>query len=282
MNTLKTFFLMAALMGIAIFVGELIGGRQGMIIAFGFAFFGNFFAYWFSDKVVLKMYHAREVTEAEAPQLYRIVHNLAISAGMPMPKVYIIPGDQPNAFATGRNPSHAAVAVTEGIMSLLSDDELEGVLAHELAHVRHRDILIGTIAATVAGAIMMLSRMAQFAAIFGGGSRDDDDRGNIFVVIIVAMVGGLAAMLIQLAISRSREFGADAGGAEICGKPLALASALRKLEMGAQRVPMDANPATAHMFIVNPFSAQGVANWFSTHPPIPDRIERLEKLAWKQ
>ncbi|MCL6459650.1 MAG: M48 family metalloprotease [Gorillibacterium sp.] len=218
------------------------------------------------------MYGAQEVTEAQAPELFGIVRRLAISAGIPMPKVYIIPAAQPNAFATGRNPDHAAVAVTEGIMRLLDEQELEGVLAHELAHIKNRDILIATIAATIAGAIMMLSRFAFF---FGG--RDDEDR-NPLVMLIAIIVAPIAAMLIQLAISRQREYGADESGAQICGKPLALASALAKLERGKEHIPMDANPATAHMFIVNPFSAQGIVTLFSTHPPIPDRIARLERM----
>jgi len=278
MNSLKTFLLMLAIFGIAVFVGNLVGGRSGMVIAFGIAFVMNFGAYWFSDKIVLRMYGAQEVDESQAPKLHSILHRLTLSAGIPMPKVYIIPMDQPNAFATGRDPNHAAVAVTEGITRLLSDDELEGVLAHELAHVKNRDILIGTIAATVAGAVMMMSNMARFAAIFGGG-RDDEEGGNPIAVLIISMVAAFAAMLIQLAISRSREYGADATGAEVCGNPRALAGALRKLEMGAQRIPMDANPATAHMFIVNPFSLEGIGRLFSTHPPVPDRIARLEAMS---
>ncbi|MCL5104651.1 MAG: zinc metalloprotease HtpX [Armatimonadetes bacterium] len=277
MNWFKTFVLMGILTGIAILIGGLIGGRSGMIIAFGIAAVMNFGSYWFSDKIVLSMYGAREVSEAEDARLFAIVRRLAQSAGLPMPKVYRMPADQPNAFATGRNPSHAAVAVTDGLMALLNDDEVEGVLAHELAHVKHRDILIGTIAATMAGAIMMISNMARFAAIFGGG-RDNEEGGNPIAVLIVSIVAGIAAMMVQMAISRSREFGADEGGAEISGKPWALANALRKLEHGAQKVPMDANPATAHMFIVNPFSAEGVARLFSTHPPTSDRIARLERM----
>jgi len=272
MNWFKTFLLMGALTALVVLIGDWIGGSQGMVLAFGFAILMNFGAYWFSDKIVLSMYGAQEVTESQAPELFGIVRRLVVNAGIPMPKVYIIPADQPNAFATGRNPDHAAVAVTEGIMRLLDEQELEGVLAHELAHIKNRDILIATIAATIAGAIMMLSRFAFF---FGG--RDDEDR-NPLVMLIAIIVAPIAAMLIQLAISRQREYGADESGARICGKPLALASALAKLERGKERIPMDANPATAHMFIVNPFSAQGIATLFSTHPPIPDRIARLERM----
>lgn len=272
MNWFKTFLLMGALTALVVLIGDWIGGSQGMVLAFGFAILMNFGAYWFSDKIVLSMYGAQEVTESQAPELFGIVRRLAVNARIPMPKVYIIPADQPNAFATGRNPDHAAVAVTEGIMRLLDEQELEGVLAHELAHIKNRDILIATIAATIAGAVMMLSRFALF---FGG--RDDEDR-NPLVMFIAIIVAPIAAMLIQLAISRQREYGADESGAQICGKPLALASALAKLERGKERIPMDANPATAHMFIVNPFSAQGIATLFSTHPPIPDRIARLERM----
>lgn len=274
MNWFKTFLLMGALTAIALVVGNALGGRSGMIMAFGFAAVMNFTSYWFSDKIVLAMYGAREVDERQAPRLFGIVRGMVQSAGMPMPKVYVIPADQPNAFATGRDPQHAAVAVTEGIMRLLSEDELEGVLAHELAHVKNRDVLIGTIAATMAGAIMMLSRLA----LFFGGSRDDRGGGSPIVMLVAMIVAPIAALLVQMAISRSREYGADAGGAEICGKPWALANALKKLQRGAEAVPMDANPATAHMFIVNPFSAAGVAGLFSTHPPIPERVARLERM----
>ncbi|MCE5199565.1 MAG: zinc metalloprotease HtpX [Armatimonadota bacterium] len=278
MNWFKTFLLMSALIGLALLVGNLVGGRSGMLIAFGIAVAMNFGSYWFSDKIVLKMYGARKLDESQAPQLFGIVRRLTQSAGMPMPKVYQIPADQPNAFATGRDPNHAAVAVTDGIMRILDTDELEGVLGHELAHVKNRDILIGTIAATMAGAIMMLSNMARFAMIFGGMRDDDREGGNPIVILLVAMIGALAATLIQLAISRSREFGADAGGAQISGKPWALANALRKLEQGREMVPMEANPATAHMFIVNPFSARGITNMFSTHPSTEERIARLERM----
>lgn len=274
MNWMKTFLLMGALTALAVLIGDAIGGRSGMVYAFGFAILMNFGSYWFSDKIVLAMYGAQQVTEDQAPKLYGVVRRLAAGAGLPMPKVYIIPADQPNAFATGRDPNHAAVAVTEGIMRLLNEDELEGVLAHELAHVKNRDILIGTIAATLAGAIMMLSRFA----LFFGGARDSDEGGNPLAAIVAMIVAPIAALMIQMAISRSREYGADAGGARICGKPMALANALAKLERGKEIVPMDASPATAHMFIVNPFSARGVANLFSTHPPIPERIARLEQM----
>jgi len=274
MNWLKTFLLMGALTALAILVGDLVGGRQGMVVAFGIALVMNFGSYWFSDKIVLRMYGAKEIDESQAPALFNIVRGLVASAGMPMPKVYIIPEDQPNAFATGRDPNHAAVAVTEGILRILSEDELEGVLAHELAHVAHRDILIGTIAATIAGAVMMISRFAMF---FGGG-RDDREGGHPLAMLVAMIVAPIAALLIQMAISRSREYGADAGGAQMCHKPWALANALRKLERGKEAIPMDANPATAHMFIMNPFSARGAMNLFSTHPPTEERIARLEAM----
>jgi len=272
MNWMKTFLLMGALTALLVLIGDWIGGQNGMITALVFAGIMNFVGYWFSDKIVLMMYGAQQVDESQAPRLFGIVRKLTQRAGLPMPKVYMIPAEQPNAFATGRDPNHAAVAVTEGIMRLLNEDELEGVLAH----VKHRDILIGTIAATIAGAVMMLSRMAFF---FGGRGDDEEGGGNAIAALIAMIVGPIAALLIQMAISRSREYAADEGGAEISGKPLALAHALGKLERGAEAVPMDANPATAHMFIVNPFSGGGLIRLFSTHPPIPERIARLEEMA---
>ena len=274
MNWIKTFLLMTALTALAVWVGKMIAGEQGMIMAFGIAVVMNFGSYWFSDKIVLKMYGAQELDESQAPKLYNIVRELTQNAGLPMPKIYMIPSPQPNAFATGRNPSHAAVAVTEGIMRILSDDELKGVLAHELAHVKNRDILIGTIAATIAGAIMML----RYFGYFFGGRSDEEGNSSGIGMLIAFIVAPIAALLIQMAISRSREYGADASGAEISHDPHALASALQKLERGAEAIPMDANPATAHMFIVNPFSAQGLMNLFSTHPPIPERVARLERM----
>jgi len=285
MNTTKTVVLMVGLTVLLVFLGGAFGGRQGMIFAFIFAFAMNMFSYWFSDKIVLRMYNAREATQAEAPVLWGVTHNLAMKMNMPMPKVYVIPSDAPNAFATGRNPQHAAVAATEGIVRLLSRDELEGVMAHELAHVRNRDILIGTIAATFAGAISLLANMAHWAMIFGGfGGRRDDDEGQGSMVggILMVILAPIAAMLIQMAISRSREYQADATGARMCGNPLSLANALRKLHIGSQRIPMEANPATAHMFIVNPLRGGGLVNLFSTHPPMEDRIARLEKMVYGQ
>ncbi|MGA2192897.1 MAG: zinc metalloprotease HtpX [Nitrospirota bacterium] len=273
MYRVKTAMLMAALTILLVLLGEAIGGPRGMMGFFFFAAILNFISYWFSDKIVLAMYHAKPATEAEAPELYSVVRNLAQKAGIPMPKVYIIPDESPNAFATGRNPEHAAVAATEGILRLLTRQELEGVMAHELSHVTHRDILISTIASVLAAAITMLSR---FAIFFGG--RDDRD-SNPFAAIAMMILAPIAAMLIQLAISRSREYLADEGGAKLCGNPLYLASALRKLERGKEAIPMDANPATANLFIVNPFSARGITKLFSTHPPLEDRIMRLEEMA---
>ena len=281
MNTTKTIVLMAGLTVLLVFIGGAFGGRQGMIFAFIFAFAMNMGSYWFSDKIVLKMYNAQLATEAEAPMLWGVTHDLALKMNMPMPKVYIIPSDAPNAFATGRNPNHAAVAATQGILRLLTREELEGVMAHELGHVRNRDILIGTIAATIAGAIGMLASMAHWAMIFGGfgGRRDDDEgRGGLIAGIAMMIIAPIAAGLIQMAISRSREYEADATGARITGNPLWLASALRKLHAGSQRVPLNANPATAHMFIVNPLRGGGLLRLFSTHPPMEERIARLEAM----
>lgn len=275
-NSLKTVLLLGLLSGLFLVIGELLGGSQGLVMAFGFAVVMNFVSYWFSDKIVLKMYRASEVGPEH--KLSVITRRLATQANLPMPKVYVIPDMSPNAFATGRNPSHAAVAATEGIMRLLDDQELEGVIAHELAHVKHRDILISSIAATVAAAIMMLARMAQFAALFGGGSRNDREGSNPFAMIATIIFAPIAAMLVQAAISRSREFLADAGGAKIAGTPYGLMNALRKLESGSKQVPLDANPATAHMFIVKPFSAGGLMSMFSTHPPTEQRIQALMNL----
>lgn len=280
MNQFKTFILMLVLTGIFILVGTAIGGRSGAIYAFIFAALMNFFAYWFSDKIVLRMYGAREVSQGEAPELYQIVGELTNKASLPMPKVYIIENDTPNAFATGRNPEHAAVAVTGGILRILSKEELMGVIGHELSHIQHRDILISTIAATIAGAISMLASMARWGAIFGVGRSDDEEGGggNILFVLLFTMVASVSAMLIQMAISRSREYLADEGGAHL-SHPLSLAKALGKLEAAAQRIPMEANPSTAHMFIVNPLRGGGVLSLFSTHPPIEERIAKLEEMA---
>lgn len=274
MNTVRTGILLGALTGLLLLIGGYFGGRQGIVIAFIFAMIMNFGSYWFSDKIVLSMYRAREVSEREAPELYTIVKNLALRADLPMPRVYIVPGDTPNAFATGRNERHAVVAVTEGILRILNREELEGVLAHELTHIKNKDMLIGSIAATLAGAVMMLASMAKWAAIFGVGG-DDDDGGGIIGLILMAILAPIAAMLIQMGISRSREYMADEGGARISGKPYGLASALEKLSSASKAVPMNASPATAHMFTVNPLTAKSFANLFSTHPPIEKRIERL-------
>ena len=283
MNTTKTVVLMVGLTVLLVFIGGAIGGRQGVMIAFIFAMSMNLFSYWFSDKIVLRMYSAQEVEESAAPVLYSVTRELAMKMNMPMPKVYIIPSEAPNAFATGRNPNHAAVAATEGIMRLLTREELTAVMAHELGHVRNRDILIGTIAATIAGAISMLAHMAQWAMIFGGGRRDDDEgAGGMIGGIVMIILAPIAAALIQMAISRSREYEADATGARICGNPLWLASALKKLDSSSKRVSLDANPATAHMFIVNPLRAGGIVNLFSTHPPMEERIARLESMVYGQ
>jgi len=274
MNMMKTFMLMLLLTLLLVFGGAAIGGQSGMTYALLMAFAMNFITYFFSDKIVLKMYRAQEVNEADAPVLYRIVKRLTQKAGMPMPKVYIIPDDSPNAFATGRSPKHAAVAATQGIMRILSEEELAGVMAHELAHVKHRDILIGTIAATIAGAISYLGHMA----FFFGGRNDDDEGGNPLAGILMMILAPIAAMLIQMAISRSREYAADAGGAQLHGNPLALANALRKLHSGSQAIPMHATPATSHMMIVNPLSGGSMMKLFSTHPPVEERIARLQSM----
>ncbi|HET7693017.1 MAG TPA: zinc metalloprotease HtpX [Gemmatimonadota bacterium] len=269
MNMLKTVLLMTVLTAALVLVGGWVGGEGGAVVALVVAGAMNFGSYFFSDKIVLRMYRAREVTRAEAPVLYEVVESLSRRAGLPVPRVAIIPGQQPNAFATGRNPEHAVVAATEGILQILDREELEGVMAHELAHVRNRDMLISSVAATLAGAIMVLSRFGLF---FGGGDRD---RGGGALALLVVILAPIAAMIVQAAISRSREFAADAGGAEISGKPRALASALRKLEATAKRVPLQGNPATAHMFIVHPFRGGGIGKLFSTHPPTEERVERL-------
>ncbi len=280
MNNFKTFALMAGLTALFAVIGNALGGQTGMFIAFGLAVAMNFFSYWFSDKIVLKMYGANEVTESDAPDLYRMVRNLATRAQLPMPKVYIIPNDQPNAFATGRDPQHAAVAVTEGIQRILSRDELAGVIGHELAHIKNRDILIGTIAATIAGAISMIANIAQFSMLFGGARSDDEEGGtNPIAALVSIIVAPIAAMLIQMAISRAREYMADEEGARIAGNPRFLSNALRKLHNASQQIPMNATPATAHMFIVSPLSGgSAILNLFSTHPPMEKRIERLESL----
>ncbi len=277
---LRTTLLLGAMTGLIMAIGQFMGGSGGLMIAFVFAVIMNFSSYWFSDKIVLRMYGAQEATEAQAPRLHSIVHNLTVRAGLPMPKIYVIPSEGANAFATGRNPSHAAVAVTEGIMRLMDERELTGVLAHELAHVKNRDILISSVAATLAGVIMMLANMAQWTAIFGGFRGDDDDDGGGFIgMMAMAFLAPLAASIIQMAISRTREFAADKTGAELCGDPMGLASALSKLGLASERVPMDASPQTAHFFIVNPLSGQSFARFFSTHPPLEERISRLRSMA---
>ena len=283
MNGLKTVMLLTALTVLFVAVGYAIGGQGGMIIAFGFAVVMNFISYWFSDKIVLKMYNAQPVQEKDAPRLVGMVHRLAAQAGIPAPRVYVIPTASPNAFATGRNPANGVVVFSQGILDLLSDDELEGVAAHELSHIKNRDILTSSIAATIAGAIGMLASMAKWGAIFGGmGGRDDrEGGGGVIGLLAMAIVAPIAAMFVQMAISRSREYAADATGAQVSGKPLSLANALRKLHAGAERRPLNANPATAHMFIVNPLSGRSLMQLFSPHPPVEERIARLEGMAYR-
>lgn len=284
MNRLRTTMLLAVLTALVVWIGQMFGGPNGAVMALIFAGVMNFFSYWFSDKIVLRMYRAQEISQNDDPELFDIVRELTVKDGLPMPRVYIIPEETPNAFATGRNPEHAAVAVTQGIRRILDRRELTGVLGHELSHVKHRDILVSSIAATLAGAISYLAQMAQWAAIFGGGSRErEEGGGNMFSLLFMMIVAPIAAMLIQMAVSRSREYMADEGGAKVTRDPLALASALRKLQMGAQNIPMQVSDATAtstaHMFIVNPLSGGGIANLFSTHPPMEERIARLEAMA---
>ncbi len=274
-NAFKTVFLLTALTLLLLFIGQYFGGRNGMIIAFVLAAVMNFIAYFFSDKIALATYRAQPVTREELPRVYQVVERLTQKIGLPMPKIYVIPTESPNAFATGRNPQHASVAVTQGILNLLNDEELEGVLAHELGHVNNRDILISSIAATIAGAVTMLANMGKWAMIFGGYERDDRNRGGGLAALFMLIVAPIAAMLIQLAVSRSREYQADASGAHYTGNPYALASALRKLDQYSRRVPMVASPSTAHLFIIQPLLGVDFGNLFSTHPPIAKRIERL-------
>jgi heat shock protein HtpX len=278
-NVFKTGLLLAVLTAMLVLAGGAIGGQRGMLVAFVIALAMNFFSYWFSDKIVLKMYGAQPVDEAQAPQLHGMVRRLAQRAGIPVPRIYVIPSDAPNAFATGRNPQHAAVAVTEGIMRILDEEELEGVLAHELSHVANRDVLIATVAATLAGAITYLAHMAQWAAIFGGRGHDDEEGGsNPLVMMLFAMLAPIAAMLVQFAVSRAREFQADATGARLAGRPWPLAKALEKLEVASHMRPMAANPATAHLFIVNPLTGRSLMRLFSTHPSTEERIARLRSM----
>jgi heat shock protein HtpX len=278
MNSLKTTFLMALLTGLLVVIGGLIAGKNGALIALGVAAVMNFIAYWSSDKIALARYKAQEVTRAQAPKLFDMVERLTQRAGIPMPRLYVIPSPTPNAFATGRDPQHAAVAVTEGALQLLNEEELTGVIAHELAHVKNRDILIQSVAATLGGAITMLAQWAQFAAIFGGGSSNDERRGGGPGLLIMAIVAPIAAVLIQMGISRSREYMADASGAKFAGSSRGLASALLKLDDFSRRRPMNASPTTAHMFIVNPLTGGGIAKLFSTHPPIEERVKRLQEM----
>ena len=274
-NWFKTTLLLGALTALIVWLGNIFGGQQGMVFAFILAMGMNFFSYWYSDKIVLRIYRAREVTPQENPDLHEIVNRIAGSANIPMPRIYIIPENSPNAFATGRNPEHAVVAVTEGLLNLMNRDEIAGVLSHELAHIKNRDILIGSIAATMAGAIMIMASMARWTAFLGGGSDEDEGGLGAAGLIIMSILAPIAAMLIQMAISRSREYQADASGASFLGEPYDLANALEKLGAYSRRIPMRTNPTTAHMFIVKPFSAGNLANLFSTHPPLEERIARL-------
>jgi heat shock protein HtpX len=279
-NTFRTMLLLTLMTLLFLLVGGMLGGRQGMVVALILAAIMNFGTYWFSDKIVLATFRARPADESSHSSLYRVVRRAASNAHLPMPRVYVIPTESPNAFATGRNPKHSAVAVTQGILRILDEDELEGVISHEMAHIRNRDILTGSIVATLAGAISMLAFMARFAAIFGGyGGRDSEGRGSGLGLLIMAIVAPLAALLIQMAVSRSREYAADSTAAKNSHKPLALASALRKLQHAARRRPLEAKPSTAHLFIVNPLSGKGMASLFSTHPPVEERVARLEMMA---
>ncbi|MBI4489977.1 MAG: zinc metalloprotease HtpX [Deltaproteobacteria bacterium] len=280
-NSFKTALLLGLLTGIILGIGQLFGGSQGLVIAFVFALLLNLGSYWFSDKIVLAMYQAREVGPDEAPDLYRMVQNLTLRAQLPMPRLYAIPSPSPNAFATGRDPQHAVVAVTEGILQIMKREEIEGVIAHELSHIKNRDILIGSIAATLAGVIMMLANMARWAAIFGvGREREEEGGGGILGLILMSILAPIAAVIIQMAISRSREFLADATGARIAGNPLGLASALEKLARASERIPLEGRPETAHMFIVNPLSGGSFLSLFSTHPPVEERIARLRAMTY--
>ncbi|MEJ2346679.1 MAG: zinc metalloprotease HtpX [Gammaproteobacteria bacterium] len=282
MNSVRTTLLLAALTALLMLAGKAIGGNAGMAVALVFAAVMNIGSYWYSDKLVLSMYRAQPVGPDDQPELYSVVQELARRGQMAMPRVYVVENDTPNAFATGRNPEHAAVAATTGLLRLMNRQELTGVLAHELTHVRHRDTLISAVAATLAGAIAMLANLAQWALIFGMGGQDNEEGGGMLGAIATMILAPIAAMLIQMAVSRSREYGADAGGAELSGHPLWLASALRKLERANQAVPMDTaaqHPATAHLFIVNPLTGHNLANLFATHPPTEERIRRLEEMA---
>ena len=281
MNTLKTLLFLTILTVLLIIVGGLVGGRNGMVVALIFAAIMNFGSYWFSDKIVIGIFRGKRIEEKDNPRLFSVVRRVSQSAQIPMPKVYMVPSESPNAFATGRNPKHAAVAVTQGILKILDEDELEGVISHEVAHIKNRDILTQTIVATLAGAISMLAFMARWAAIFEGVGGREQNRGGGIGLLVMAIIAPILALLIQMAISRSREFAADETGAKISHKPLHLAAALQKLHNTSRRVPLQANPATAHIFIVNPLSARGIASLFSTHPPVKQRIEKLHEMAKK-
>lgn len=277
MNNFRTWLLMGALTVLLVLTGKVLFGSGGMMFFLLFSIIMNFAGYWWSDKIAVRMTRSEPVNESQAPELYSMVRNLSLKAGLPMPRIYMSPSPQPNAFATGRNPNNAVVAVTDGLMKLLSRDEIEGVLAHELAHIKNRDILVGSMAAMIAGAISAIANIAQWGLIFGGGDDEDNPLGIVGVILAI-IVMPIAAMLVQMAISRSREYGADTDGARIAGRPEGLVNALLKLERGAEAIPMDVNPAAAHMFIISPLSGQGLASLFSTHPPISERVARLRKM----
>lgn len=281
MNTLKAWLLMAMLSVLLVLMGSALGGRSGALLFFMIALVMNFFSYFYSDKIAIKMTRSYPVSEEQAPELYAIINRLSDRAGLPMPKLYVTPSPQPNAFATGRNPANSAVAVTEGIMRLLNRSEVEGVLAHELAHIKNRDVLVGTIAATLAGAVTMLANVFQWAAIFGMGRGENEEGGGLLGGLIMAFIAPIAAMIIQMAISRSREYSADATGAQIAGSSEGLSNALLKLESASQRLPMEVNPAASHLFIVNPLSGRTMMRLFSTHPPIEERVQRLRSMRLK-
>lgn len=279
MNNFRTWLLLGALTMLLVLIGGVIGGRSGMMLFFVFALIINMVSYYYSDKIAITMTRSKPVSESEAPELYQSIRSLSSNAGIPMPRIYLTPSNQPNAFATGRNPNNAVVAVTQGLLNIMNRPELDGVLAHEIAHVKNRDILIGSIAASIAGAIMMLANMARYSMLFFGGRDDRNNAGGAVALIVVSILAPIAALIVQMAISRSREYQADASGAQIAGNPMGLANALIKLDQGVKRIPMEVSPATAHMFIMNPLSGRSLLNLFSTHPSVESRVKKLHELA---